>query len=457
MKTFVIPAVLACLALAPVNARAGQRNDAASVAAADGPGAAAVVHREIDRRAAVLQSKLVAWRRDFHEHPELSNREERTSNVVAAHLKGLGLEVQTGIARTGVVGVLRGGRPGPTVALRADMDALPVVEEVDVPFKSTVRTTYNGQEVGVMHACGHDLHMSILMGAAEVLTGMRDQIAGTVKFIFQPAEEGPPLDEEGGAPLMIKEGVLDKDTVTAIFGLHVFPFEVGTIKFRPEGIMAASDTLRIRVRGRQTHGALPWGGVDPVVVSSQIVMGLQTIISRQSDVTRAPAVVTIGVMRGGTRFNIVPDEVTMEGTIRTFDPAMQDDIHARIERTAKQIAASAGASAEVQIFRINPVTWNDRALTEKMTASLQRVSPEGFDAAVQVTTTAEDFAHFQKRVPGLFFFLGIVPKGTDPATAPRNHSPRFAADEGALVTGVRAMASLAVDYLAQQEGQPRTR
>jgi amidohydrolase len=307
-----------------------------------------------------------------------------------------------------------------------------------------------------MHACGHDFHVAILMGAAEVLAALRDQVPGTVKFIFQPAEEGAPIGEEGGASLMVKEGVLERQNVRAIFGLHVFPFEVGTIKFRPGGMMAASDTLRIRVRGRQTHGAMPWGGVDPVVVASQVVIGLQTIVSRQADVTKAPAVVTIGLIRGGTRFNIIPDELTMEGTVRTFDPAMQDDIHARIIRTTEQIAASAGATAQVEILRANPVTSNDAALTERMTPSLKRSAPEGFETNVQVTTGAEDFARYQQHVPGLFFFLGIVPKGTDPATAPRNHSPRFLADEGALVPGVRAMASLAVDYLAQEEAQPRT-
>jgi amidohydrolase len=403
---------------------------------------------DIDQRAGALHAKLVAWRRDFHQHPELSNREVRTAGVVAEHLRALGLEVETGVARTGVVAVLRGGLPGPTVALRADMDALPVVEQVELPFKSTVRTTYNGLDVGVMHACGHDLHTAMLMGAAEVLAGLRAQIPGTVKFIFQPAEEGPPAGEDGGAPLMIKEGVLEKDGVAAIFGLHVFPFEVGTLAFRPQGLMAASDSYRIRVRGSQTHGALPWLGVDPIVVAAQIVLGLQTIVSRQSDLTRAPAVVTVGTFRAGTRTNIVPEEAVLEGTIRTFDPAMQDDIHARVTRTAQQIAASAGATAEVQIERGNPVTWNDPALTERMTRTLRRIASGPFLPNVQVTTTAEDFASYQKLVPGLFVFLGITPRGADPSTIHPNHSPRFYADEGALVPGVRTLASLAVDYLA---------
>lgn len=405
------------------------------------------LHARIDRDAAALHDKLVAWRRDFHQHPELSNREVRTAKIVAEHLRALGLEVKTGVAKTGVVGILKGGRPGPVVALRADMDALPVKEEVDVPFKSTATGEYNGREVPVMHACGHDLHTSILMGTAELLSGLRAELPGTVTFIFQPAEEGAPDGEEGGADVMIREGVLDAPKAEAIFGLHVFPYRVGQIVYKPEGLMAASDTVRITVRGRQTHGALPWGGVDPIVVASQVVLGLQTVISRQSDLTVAPAVLTLGIFDGGVRANIIPDEVRLEGTLRTFDPAMQDDIHERIRRTATHIAESAGATAKVELERSNPVTWNDRALTERMTPSLRRVAPEGFEPAGQVTTTAEDFSQYQKKIPGLFFFLGVTPEGTDPDTAPRNHSPRFHADEGALVTGVRALASLAVDYL----------
>jgi amidohydrolase len=407
------------------------------------------LHAEVDRRAAEIQPRLVEWRRDFHQHPELSNREVRTSKVVASHLTALGLEVRTGVATHGVVGVLKGARPGPVVALRADMDALPVVEEVDVPFKSTVRTTYNNQEVGVMHACGHDLHMSMLMGTATVLAAMRDRLAGTLVFIFQPAEEGVPAGETGGAPQMIAEGALDSPKAEAIFGLHVFStYHVGDIGVRPGGLMAASDTLQITVRGRQTHGAMPWQGVDPIVVASQIVLGLQTIVSRQAEITKAPAVVSIGRIQGGTRFNIVPDSVTMEGTIRTFDPAMQDAIHARIRRTAEQIAASAGATATVEIARVNPVTWNDPALVERMAPSLQRVTAGRFSATADATTTAEDFAYYQQRIPGLFFFLGVTPRDVDLSTVAANHSPRFYADEGALVTGVRALASLAVDYLA---------
>jgi amidohydrolase len=402
--------------------------------------------REIDRRAALLETKAVAWRRDIHQNPELSNRELRTSRLVAEHLRALGIEVRTGVAKTGVVGVLRGGRPGPVVALRADMDALPVAEEVDVPFRSKVRSTYNGQEVGVMHACGHDAHVAILMSVAELLAGMRAQLPGTVKFIFQPAEEGPPPGEEGGAAMMIKEGVLENPKVDAVFGLHVFPYEVGSIHYRPGPIMASSDRFEIIVRGRQTHGALPWNGVDPVVVASQIVIGLQTITSRQVDLIESPAVVSVGRMNAGVRYNIVPDSTVLEGTIRTFSEEMRASIHQRIKRTAESIAASAGATAEARIFPYVPVTMNDPALTERMVPTLERVAGDKVAIAKQ-TTTAEDFSLYEQKVPGLFFFLGIAPKGSDPSKVAPNHSPRFFVDEGALVPGIRAIAHLAVDFL----------
>lgn len=405
------------------------------------------LQQEIDQRTEKIIGKVVAWRRDLHEHPELSNREFRTSKLVAEHLSSLGIEVRTGVAHTGVVGVLRGGKPGPVVALRADMDALPVAEEVNLPFASKVRTQYNGQEVGVMHACGHDNHVSILMGVAEVLAGMKEKIPGTVKFIFQPAEEGSPQGEEGGAGLMIKEGTLENPKVDAIFGLHVFPFPVGRVVYRPGAIMASSDTFRIVVHGRQTHGALPWLGVDPIVVASQIVLGLQTITSRQIDLTAAPAVITVGRLQGGVRFNIVPDSALLEGSIRAFDPKMQDEIHRRIHRTAEMIAQSAGASAEVTIDRGNPVTYNDPALTERMSATLKRVAGTDAVSVGPPTTTSEDFSLFEQKVPGFFFFLGVTPKDADPANVASNHSPRFFADEAALPTGVRLLANLAVDYL----------
>jgi amidohydrolase len=408
---------------------------------------------EVDRRAALVDGKVVAWRRDIHAHPELSNREVRTAQVVADHLRALGLEVRTGVAHTGVVGLLRGGRPGPVVALRADMDALPVTEEVDLPFASKVRATYNGQDVGVMHACGHDAHVAMLMGVAEVLAGMRRDVPGTVKFIFQPAEEGAPAGESGGAELMIAEGALEDPKPGAIFGLHVFPYPAGQIRYRAGGIMAAADGLRIVVHGRQTHGALPWAGVDPIVVSAQIVVGLQTITSRQVDIAAAPAIVTIGAIQGGVRNNIIPDSVVMIGTIRTFDPAVQRDIHDRVRRTAESIAQSAGATAQVTIEPGYPVTFNDPALTERMAPTLRQVAGAGSVGAAIPQTTAEDFSRYEQKVPGLFFFLGITPPGADPKTVAPNHSPRFFVDEAALGVGVRAMAHLAVDYLSGAIGR----
>lgn len=404
---------------------------------------------EVDRRAAQVQEKVVAWRRDIHAHPELSNRETRTADLVAQHLRSLGIEVRTGVAHTGVVGILRGGKPGPVVALRADMDALPVTEEVDVPFASKVRATYNGQEVGVMHACGHDAHTAMLMGAAEVLAGMRRDLPGTVKFIFQPAEEGAPAGEQGGADLMIKEGALENPKPGAIFGLHVFPYPTGEIRYRPGATMASSDAFRIVVRGRQTHGALPWAGIDPIVIASQIVVGLQTIASRQVDVTAAPAIVTVGAINGGVRYNIIPDSVVMIGTIRTFDTAVRRDIHARVRRTAESIAQSAGASALVVIDTGPPVTYNDPALTEKLLPTLREVAGSDRVAVGPLITAAEDFSRYQERIPGVFFFLGITPPGSDPAKVAPNHSPRFFVDEAAFPVGVRALAHAAVDYLSR--------
>ena len=404
---------------------------------------------EVDVRAAQVEGKVVAWRRDIHAHPELSNRETRTAELVAQHLRSLGIEVRTGVAHTGVVGVLRGGKPGPVVALRADMDALPVTEEVDVPFASNVRATYNGQDVGVMHACGHDTHTAMLMGVAEVLAGMRNDLPGTVKFIFQPAEEGAPAGERGGAELMIEEGALDDPKPNAIFGLHVFPYPAGDIRFRPGGTMASADAFRIVVRGRQTHGALPWAGIDPIVISSQIVLGLQTIASRQIDVTAGPAIVTVGAINGGVRYNIIPDSVVMIGTIRTFDTAVRNDIHNRVRRTAESIAQSAGATALVTIDTTTAVTYNDPALTESILPTLRAVAGSSHVSLAPPITAAEDFSRYQQRIPGVFFFLGITPPGTDPAKVAPNHSPRFYVDEAAFPVGVRAMAHLAVDYLSR--------
>jgi len=414
---------------------------------AQGPTAA-----EIDRRAAQVADKVVGWRRDLHQHPELSNRETRTAKVVADHLRSLGLEVRTGIAHTGVVGVLKGGKPGKVVALRADMDGLPVTELVNLPFASKVKSTYNGQEVGVMHACGHDSHVAILMGVAELFAGMKDQLPGTVKFIFQPAEEGAPSGEEGGAALMVKEGAFDNPKPDAVFGLHVGlgAGTVGNVRYRSGATMASADMLRIVVRGKQTHGAIPWGGVDPIVVASQIVLGLQTIVSRQIDVTKTPSIITIGSVHGGVRFNMIPDEVQLEGTIRTFDAAVQRDVHRRITLTAQSIAASAGAEATATFTPFAPVTINDSKLTDAMLPTLRRVAGADMVSEQALVTAAEDFSIFAQRAPGLFVFLGATRKGVDPATAPANHSPLFDVDEGVLPLGVRTLANLAADFLSQK-------
>lgn len=399
---------------------------------------------DVDRLVEQVNPRVVEWRRDIHANPELGNREFRTAEKVAEHLRSLGIEVRTQVAHTGVIGVLRGGRPGPTVALRADMDALPVAEMVDLPFASQVRTEYNGQEVGVMHACGHDNHVAILMGAAEVLASVRDRIPGTVVFLFQPAEEGPPAGEDGGAALMLEEGAFEDPSPEAIFGLHVMPGPVGTLSYRARGAMAGADGLYIKIVGRQTHGAMPWSGVDPIVVAAQVVMGLQTITSRQTDVTNAPAIVTVGSIHGGLRGNIIPDSVVMVGTIRTFDPEMQADIHDRIRRTAENIAASAGAEAVVRIGIGAPVTYNDPDLTRWAIPTLERSAGADMVAETVPITGAEDFSFYGREIPALFFFLGVVPEGRTPYP---NHSPLFYADEAALPVGVKAMANLALDYL----------
>jgi amidohydrolase len=402
----------------------------------------------VDQRIRAIEPKVIAWRRDLHEHPELSNRETRTGELIAAHLRQLGLEVQTGIGHTGVVGLLKGGKPGRVVALRSDMDALPVVEEVDVPFKSTVKTEYIGQQVGVMHACGHDAHMAILMGVAEVLASVRDDLPGSVKFIFQPAEEGPPPGEEGGAPLVIKDGALENPRPDAIFGLHVISgIPAGMITYRAGPLMASADWLYITVKGKQTHGAWPWVGVDPVVTAAQIVGGLQNIVARQIDVSKEPAVVTIATIHGGTRKNIIPDQVEMTGTIRTFDEGMRDDIHARIKHIAESIAEANNAQAEVRIDKAVPVTVNDPALTEKMLPTLKRIGGEGGSRINQRVMVAEDFSYFQQQIPGMFYFVGITPKDQDMAKAAPNHSQRFYIDESGLLQGARSLAALAVDFL----------
>lgn len=415
------------------------------------PASAASLQDEFDALADRVEPKVIAWRRDIHQNPELGNREFRTAKLVADHLTLLGYEVRTGVGKTGVVAVLRGGLPGPVVALRADMDALPVTEEVDLPFASKVRTTYAGKETGVMHACGHDTHVAMLMGAAEVLAGVRDRLPGTVKLLFQPAEEGPPPGEEGGAALMLKEGAFDEPRPEVVFGLHIGSMlNAGELGYRPGATLAAADVLKIVVKGRQTHGSAPWGGVDPIVTAAQIVMGLQTIVSRQVNIAKEPAVVTIGGIDGGIRFNIIPDRVTMVGTIRTFDEALRDDIHARIRRTAENIAEAAGASAEVTIEKPYAVTINDPALTARMLPTLQRVAGARNVQLRDRLMGAEDFSFFAQRAPGLFVFLGGTPAGQDPAKMAYNHSPRFSIDESALKLGVRTLLHLTGDYMGRQ-------
>jgi amidohydrolase len=404
------------------------------------------VHDDIEKRTALVMPKVVAWRRDIHEHPELSGDEVRTSALVAAHLKALGMEVTTDVGGHGVVGILKGGKPGPVVALRADMDALPVAEQVDLPFKSKVRSTYRGQSVGVMHACGHDNHVAILMGAAEVLAGMKAMLPGTVKFIFQPAEEGAPNGEGGAAP-MIRAGVLTGPKVDAIFGLHVFPGPLGSVGYRVGPLLAAANSFSLTVNGKQTHGAAPWAGVDPIVVSSQIVLGLQTIISRQTDITAVPAIVTVGAINGGIRNNIIPDSVMMIGTIRTFDPTIRTDIFARMKRTAEEIARASGATATFTVDSGYPVTVNDTALTNQMLPTLRWAAGTAGAVVRPLVTGAEDFSYFQEKVPGLFVMLGVTPKDKDPRTVAANHSPYFFADEAALPNGVKAMVALATDFL----------
>jgi amidohydrolase len=402
---------------------------------------------QIDRFAQELTPQLVTWRRDFHQHPELGNREVRTSKVIADELRKLGYDVMTNVAHTGVVALLRGGRPGPVVALRADMDALPVSEQGDLPFKSTAKTTWNGQDVGVMHACGHDNHMAILLGAATIFARVKDQLPGTIKLIFQPAEEGPPAGEAGGAELMVKEGVLDNPKVDAIFGLHVFPMHTGIIEYRPGPLMASADSFTIRIKGRQTHGAVPWGGVDPIVIGAQMVMSLQSIVSRNVNITEAPAVLTIGAFNGGNRFNIVPETAELQGTVRAFNEDVRKDIHRRIRDIVTKTAEAMGGSAEITYGIGYPVTINNRELTERMVPTLERVAGAGNVRLGPLTGTAEDFSFFQQQVPGMFFFLGVTPKDRDPKTAPQNHSPLFYADESALPVGLRALTNLAIDYL----------
>ncbi|MFM7855512.1 MAG: amidohydrolase [Flammeovirgaceae bacterium] len=402
----------------------------------------------LDQQAKEMETKVIEWRRHFHQNPELSNREFKTGAKIAEHLKSLGLEVKYPVAKTGAIGILRTGKPGPVLALRADIDGLPVVERNSLPFASKVKGEYQGQEVGVMHACGHDTHIAILMGAAEILTQNKKDLKGTVVFLFQPAEEGAPDGEEGGAALMIKEGALDDPKVEAAFGLHINSLTpVGTITYRPEGEMAAVDILNIKVTGRQTHGAAPWNGVDPIVASAQIVTALQTIVSRNLELTQAPAVVTIGKIAGGVRSNIIPETVEMQGTIRTLDSKMQDQVHAKIKQIAENTAEGLGAKAEVQITRLYPVTYNDPKLTAWAAPYIERVTGKDKAKIIPAVTGAEDFSFFAQKVPGFFFFVGGMPLNADKDKTPAHHTPDFYIEESGMLTGLRAMLALTAEYL----------
>ena len=403
---------------------------------------------KINLAADKIESRCIAWRRDLHEHPELGNSEFRTAKIIADHLRSLGFEVKENVGKTGVVGILKGVKPGPCIGLRADMDALPVVERVDLPFASKIKSTYNGQNVGVMHACGHDTHVAILMSVAEILAGMKNELKGTIKFIFQPAEEGPPEGEEGGAPLMIKEGALDNPKVDVMFGLHInSQTEVGKIKYRSGGTMAASDWFKIKVKGKQTHGSQPWAGIDPVVVSAQIINGLQTIISRQTELTKNAAVISVSVINGGVRSNIIPEEVIMLGTIRTLDTGMQHIIHEKIKLTASKIAEASGATAETTIDNKTLVTYNNPELTKKMIPSFLKAAGAENVVEAEAATGSEDFSFFADKVPSIFFFIGGMTKGNDTNKAFPHHTPDFRIDESGMKTGVKAFCSLVFDYM----------
>ena len=408
-----------------------------------------VTGAELDAAAAGLQHRVIEWRRDLHRHPELANRETRTSAAVAAHLRSLGLDVRTGIAHTGVVAVVQGALPGPTILLRADMDALPVTEKTDLPFRSTATGEFRGRTVGVMHACGHDAHTAILMGAAEVLAGFRGRLPGRVLLVFQPAEEGVPEGERGGAPLMLDEGLLEIARPEAAFALHVGSMlNTGEVMLRPGPLMAGSDFFRILVTGRQSHGSRPWKGIDPIVVSAEIVSALQTIVSRQVDITDLPAVVTVGAINGGVRHNIIPETVEMLGTIRTFSDASREDVIERMRRIATNVAAASGATATLELTPApNPPLVNDPALTERVTQSLQRGLGDDAVKTSRMLTVGEDFAHIARAVPSVYWWVGITPAGTDPAEAPDNHSERFFVDEAGIQVGLRSLLHVAVDYL----------
>lgn len=407
---------------------------------------------KVDQQAIEIEQKVITWRRHFHQYPELSNREFKTAAYVAEHLKGLGLEIQTQVAHTGVVALLKTGKPGPVIALRADMDALPVTERNNLPFASKEKAIFNEQETGVMHACGHDSHTAILMAVAEILSKNKSELRGTIKFIFQPAEEGAPKGEEGGADLMVKEGVLENPKVDVIFGLHIQGIrKLGQIAYKPAGMMASSDWFTIKVHGKQSHGSAPWLGVDPIVISAQIILGIQTIVSRQVELTKEAAVISVGTIHSGIRQNIIPEYAELTGTIRTFDATMQKDIHEKLKRTVTNIAESGGATAEIEINQMTPVTFNDPALTEKMVGSLVKAVGESNVIRIPAVTGSEDFAYYQQKVPGFFFFVGACPPEVDPSKAPSHHTPDFMMDERGMLPGLKAMLNITLDYMFMQK------
>ena len=435
MRRLLLPALLAALSASP------------SVHADARP--------EVDAAARQVHAAVLAWRRDFHQHPELSNREVRTSAKVAEHLRALGLSPRTGIAHHGVVAIIQGGKPGPRVALRADMDALPVTEQVALPFASKATATFNGQSTGVMHACGHDAHTAILLGIADALVAMRADLPGSVMLIFQPSEEGAPAGEEGGASLMLKQGLFDDFKPDAVFGLHVFStLQAGQLGVRQGPLMAASDKFSITIHGRQTHGSAPWAGVDPIVAAADVIGSTQTIVSRRTNIARLPAVVTFGSIHGGIRYNIIPDQVELVGTIRSFDPAMRTAILADLANVAEHVSLANGATAQSRIpdGPGNPMTYNDPALTARMLPSLQAVAGTANVVEPPLQMGAEDFSFYAQRVPAMFFFVGATAPGIDPATAPSNHSPKFALDESSLDLGLRALLQVTLDYLHAPPG-----
>jgi len=403
---------------------------------------------EINTAAKNVLPQVIEWRRYIHQHPELSNREFNTSKLVADKLKEFGIEVRTGIAHTGVVGILKGGKPGPVVGLRADMDALPVTERTDVPFKSTVTADYDGHTVGVMHACGHDSHVAMLLGTAKVLSSMRDKVPGTVVFIFQPSEEGAPAGEEGGAELMVKEGVMDNPKIDAVFGIHInAQTEIGKIVYKSGAFMASSDFFTIKVHGKQSHGAMPWMGVDPIAVATQIYTGLQMIVARESELTKSPVIITVGKINAGVRENIIPEELTMAGTIRTLDNDVQKDVHEKIRRTATKIAESMGATVDISIETKTLTTYNTPDLVKKMLPSLQKAADEVKET--EWVTGGEDFAYYGTKAPAFFFFVGGMPKGKDPKATAAHHTPDFYVDDSRLDVGIKAFCNIVFDYSAK--------